>query len=168
MEETVLDLSSFDLPDAGEHDPRQYPHGYFSRDNYAISGVGSFRWFPTAEGAVRGYATELIQYLYADADERGEAVREQLRTVFARALREGKTLTNLRGQLNEMTGDDSALDWYGTFQQLLTSEAEFASEVRESFLYNQDDEDDSEPTAPFAIPEGEIDDFVEYIHAYGY
>ena len=165
MEETILDLSSFDLPDAGEHDPRQHPYGYFSRD---VLGVGSFRWFPTAEDSVRGYATELIQYLFADADENGEVVREQLRTVFARALREGKTLTDLQGQLNELTGDESALDWYGTFQQLLTSEDEFASEVRESFLYNQDDEEDSEPTAPFAIPEGEIDKFVEYIHEYGY
>ena len=163
MEETTLDLSEFDLPDAGDHDPREYPFGYFSRDEL---GVGVFRWFATPEDALRGYATELIQYLYAD--ERGEARREELRSEFASALKEGTTLADLQTRLNELTGNDSALDWYGTFQQLLTSQDEFASDIRERFLYDRDEEGDNEPSAPFAIPEDDIDDFVEYVRAYGY
>jgi hypothetical protein len=161
--ELLLQLA-FELPDAAEREPREYPFGYFSRDAFPLSGVGVFRWFATEKDALLGYAAELIEHLYEGAEEDD---REALRALFGSALKEHKTLRDIRGELNELTRDNSVLEWYGSFHEFCTSDDEFAKDLRECFLEEFDEDSESGMTSG-KIPEDRTDEFVEFIQGYGY
>jgi hypothetical protein len=159
MRELTWDFSAVadEVVDANARDPREYPFGFFSRDDWP-AGVGMFHWAATPPDALLGYAAMVIEHLYAGEDDD----KEELRRFFSRALTEKQTLADLHEELNRRTARVSALGWYGTFQDICTSQDDFALDVRERFLEHlEEDEEEGEPTG--VIPEDRMDEFVEFI-----
>ena len=146
--------------EAAERDPREYPYGLFVADEQ----ISIHLWFADATSALRGYVvSDLLVHIL---DEDDTTSRAAVQDVLERALAAGHGIEQVVEELNRITGDESQLLWCGTFDSLLSGDAEHARRMRSEFRDDRDDGDGDRLFAP--IGSDETPAFVEFIRQYGF
>ena len=141
-------------------DPRSAPFGYFSTDMF---GVGVFSWHSDSTAALDVYVnTELDPHLL-DGDEEAIAAVKQ---IFREAIQKSQGLNDVAEQLNEVTDEMAALQWWGTFTELCEGSGDFPRQIRESSREDADLDEGVETDAP--ILESGIEEFVSFLSEYGH
>lgn len=139
------------LEPAAARDPLTSRFGVLVRDADDV-GLAIFHWYDKPQDLRRSV---LEDHAFPNDDDRREPeawgqVRGDLEAVLSAA----PTLdTATREGVNALTTPWFTFDWWGTFEELCTSEQETAREVREQFRAS-DDIDDGSP-----IPDEEREDF---------
>lgn len=148
---------------ATQGDPKDFTWGFFSYgDGPAGMGFGSFAWFPdrtsmfdfianTLPYSPGGQATRDWHVVASDTSR----IVEQLK---AGQLSDREGIT----QLNAVLWSFSRIKWLGTFDELKTSNDEYACQVRRAFL----DADDEDVTPDVVGPEQERA-FREFLNGWG-
>lgn len=149
-----------------EPDPRVAPFGYFGTDRF---GTGMFRWSGNVQESLARYVQEdLLGGLLED-----EATIEKVTALHNGWKQSGAGLTDVLAQLNAVTGDDSTVVWFGTFDELAHGGGDFAREVRQAWRHSQggcsspvalgDNESAEGP-----VPDSALSEFIAFIATYGY
>jgi len=155
-----------------EADPRTSPFGYFSGDDWE-GGAGMFHWFESEDALMRGITQDLPSAV-GDLDE---DELEEYRTELASVLQTfppGKRLgSKCFSALQDALSGFQSLEWMGTFTDLCKSMDGWSSKVRADFRAMSDDDDceaEDEDLAQSARPieSDEVDEFIAYVHAYGF
>lgn len=149
-----------------EPDPRMAPFGYFGTDQF---GVGMFRWSTSAQAILARYVHEDLLGGLLEDDQSIAAVSAR----YDSWKQSGVGLSDVAAQLNELTGDESTIVWYGSFAELCTGSGEFGREVREAWRENR-----GGCSAPVGLGENEsvdgpvadadLDEFVVFLTTYGH
>jgi hypothetical protein len=71
-------------------------------------------------------------------------------------------------RLNELTSGYSTIEWWGTFEQLCNSDGAFEAEFRENWRLDEREEEVETAVARRPISLEEMEDFIEFLAAYGY
>lgn len=145
---------------AMDRDPRNASCGYFAGGSFVLDSVRVFQWF----NSIEDMAVQLLEcepILYEISAEDFVLYRDR-----ASFLLNGITVNDLsqerRDELNNISERFLSIDWWGTFSDLFSGDSEFARDLRIEFR------EDSEAADERAITEPEMDDFVSFIHQYGY
>lgn len=146
--------------EAAERDPRAYPFGLFVADEQ----ITIHLWFADATSALRDYVVNDLLVHILDEDD--TTSRAAVQDVLERALAAGHGIEQVVEELNRITGDESQVLWCGTFDSLLSGDAEHARRTRSEFRDDQDDGDGDRLFAP--ICSDEMPAFVEFIRQYGF
>jgi hypothetical protein len=139
-------------------DPRKYPWGYYSRDDYA----GVFFWFGSLHELLTYIATiEPVVCSDWELDNpQVEPMRARLKVILDRTFaRKRIKLTELLNELQAAVAGDASLLWIGTFQDLCHAKGKFAADLVGEFLDEQDE--------PQIVPPVKIPEFIEFIGEYG-
>jgi hypothetical protein len=136
---------------AAARDPLTSPFGALVRDADDV-GLATFNWYDTPQDLRRSV---LEDHAFPNEDdprepERWGHVRWELETLLA-AAPELDTAT--REGVNALTAPWFTFDWWGTFEELCTSDQQTAREVRERHHESQGLEGDG------PIPDDEREDF---------
>jgi hypothetical protein len=133
-------------------DPLSSRFGALVRDADDV-GLAMFCWYDTPQELRRSVLED--HAFPNDGDERDPKEWGRVRGELEALLAASPDLdTATRERLNVLTAPWFAFDWWGTFDELCTSDQEAAGEVRARFHEAQDVEDDSSP-----IAEAEREDF---------
>jgi hypothetical protein len=140
---------------AMNRDPREFKIGHFSGGSFVLDTTRVFTWFSTEK--------ELIDYICEC-----EPLIHHLETTDAKAFSE-KVYQVMEPDIelsdanlckvNALGSDFLCIDWWGSFDDLVSGKSNFAKELRSYF---HDDESDE------SIAIDELDDFVEFIQHYGF
>jgi hypothetical protein len=168
--ETDPQSAAMEVLDASrEADPRRCPFGFFSSDPHPW-GLGMFHWYPTLDDLFRAIIRDVPAAFIvtgpqavAEASARIEAAvagfpdTQRLGAACSQALREA-----LKGV--------QCLDWIGTFDDLCSSDHDWAATVRRRFRddgeANEDSADTSSTVRPIA--RSEVEDFIEFVGEFGF
>jgi len=131
-------------------DPREYPFGYFHGDNARV-----FMWFASEEELISHIAECAPVMFDLDASEAKDFGREVSQIFSGKAELSTENLASL----NNVAKSFLFVEWWGTFEDLVSGTSKLAKDLRLSL---RDDETDS------PVLESELDDFVELIQRYGY
>jgi hypothetical protein len=157
------------LDAAHNADPRVCRYGFFSCDDHPF-GVGLFHWFSTAAKLLETISDDMVIALAAVDDlEENEDISAELRVLIG-SFGKVDELTEAHFEaLRPALRGLQDLCWMGTFDELCNSNASWPSELRERFRQGMDEETRSpEIELSAAIAPAEIDDFIEFVRAYGY
>lgn len=146
--------------EAAERDPREYPYGLFVADEE----ISIHLWFTDAISALHGYVVSDLLIHILDEDD--TTSRAAVQDILERALAAGHGIEQVVEELNRITGDQSQILWSGTFDSLLSGDAEHARRMRSEFRDDRDDGDGERLFAP--IGSDETPAFVEFIGHYGF
>lgn len=140
---------------AMNRDPRKYPFGYFSGGSFILDSTRVFMWFASKDDLIN----HIIQCDPAihDLDEaEAKAFAHEVAQIFI-----GNTELSIENLalLNNFGKSFLCVEWWGTFDELVSGSSEIAKDLRMSF---RDDESDS------PVFESEMDDFIELIQNYGF
>jgi len=150
------------LGDESAPDPRLAPFGYLGADQF---GVKLFRWSADASAAFSSYVNdELLAGLLDDDEDVMDEVSEFHATMKAHGMGLGDVVT----RLNELTSGYSTIEWWGTFEQLCNSDGAFEAEFRENWRLDEREEEVETAVARRPISLEEMEDFIEFLAAYGY
>jgi hypothetical protein len=143
---------------ASNRDPRQARWGYFACDDN-VFGVGLFLWFNTQE--------QLLEFLseYEGADsERHEPglLQGEMRKVADQIKAGCLGIEEARQRFNELLKGHLDIVWIGNFDEMLSGEHPFCTQMRAEFLEVED-----ESTVPAVAPT-QVKDFIEVLHSYGH
>jgi hypothetical protein len=168
--ETDPQSAAMEVLDASrEADPRRCPFGFFSSDPHPW-GLGMFHWYPTLDDLFRAIIRDVPAAFIvtgpqavAEASARIEAAvagfpdTQRLGAACSQALREALKAVQ-------------CLDWIGTFDDLCSSDHDWARELRERFRDGSDTEEEGgggrSLDRPIAAEERE--EFVGFVREYGY
>ena len=145
---------------ATERDPLEHPYGLFVADEETSIHL----WFTDAAEALRIYVMSHLLVYILDADD--AECRIAVRGVLDRALAAGQTVADVADELNRITGDESQIRWYGTFDSLLSGDSAHARELRSAFRDESDELDDEGLFAPIATEK--IGEFAGFVRGYGF
>ena len=157
------------LDAAHNADPRVCGYGFFSCDDHPF-GVGMFHWFSTAPKLLETISDDLVIALAAVDDlEENEDISAELRVLIG-SFGKVDELTEAHFEaLRPALRGLQDLCWMGRFDELCNSNASWPSELRERFRQGMDEETLSpEIELSAAIAPAEINDFIEFVRAYGY
>lgn len=145
------------LEDANAADPREHPHGFFSRDDMS-GGTSMFHWYASRAARLESIATDLPLLM----DEDDPEVTAAIQSLAADQAQDsdGPLLTSLQAQLQGL----QEMIWIGTFDELRSSTAEWPREVRSEFR-SQEEEDADAPDRPVASDE--LGAFVDFLREFG-
>lgn len=144
--------------EAAERDPREYPFGFLTGGSFVLDSLRVFVWFSTLDNLLE-YLRENEPRAYNMEPGAGlEAFQALMDPVLARARAEGLT-ESLREQLNAVVGTDFVVDWWGTYAELRSGQGEIPRRVLDGFL--------GEGREGEAVGDGEEEEFVEYLKAWG-
>jgi hypothetical protein len=148
---TVLDYRDIAAA-AAERDPSVAPFGYLSGGSFVLDTTRVFSWFETVDELLHSLL-ESEPRIYDLEHEQVEEHKSRVAGILA-AIRSGGFTSELRTQLNAETKDYLVIEWWGTFDELMGGDSEFAQEVRMRF---RDDEGVGPVTAE------EIEEFKEFL-----
>lgn len=153
------DDGSPDLETPHRRDPRDYPWGMFTSDDFVLANVGMFMWFAD-RSEMAAYIREAEPTIYdvtgAELDELMQAIEPSLSRLIA-----GEALESVRESLNGAQ-EHWNTQWWGTFEDLCTGQGEFESEVRIAFRELDGD------GSPDPIEAGEQARLIEFLADYGF
>lgn len=149
-----------------EPDPRVAPFGYFGTDRF---GTGMFRWSGNVQESLARYVQEdLLGGLLED-----EATAAAVSALYGGWVQAGVGLGDVVNQLNSVTGDESTVVWYGTFDEVARGDGEFALEVREAWRESRAGCSSPVPLAANGsidspVPDEAFGEFVAFLDSYGH
>jgi len=141
-----------------DRDPRVFTYGFFSHDTG--NGVGMFSWFKDVD--------EMMEFLLNVEpkifDIEGESLKDYTKTIseVEKKVKSVGLNEELRSRISEYVFRDFEILWWGTFENLLKDEGDFAKERREGFLSDGEDE-----LLNYNIPEESLEEFIEYLKTCG-
>lgn len=140
---------------AMDRNPQEFPYGYFSGGSFVLDSTRVLMWFESPEQLLE-HLCECDPLVHGLEAEEAQEFSEKIRAAVSKPF--SLTDENL-GNVNEIASEFLCVDWWGTFEELLSGGSEMAVETRSSF---RDDDDDS-PIEP-----EDVADFAEYLHQYGF
>jgi hypothetical protein len=150
-----------------QRDPREFPYGYFGSDDFVLASAGSFMWFESPH--------EMLTWLklgepklYEVPDEDLQKIAGPIDDALPNYVAPGSSLDpELIAQIRKGSKGYFCIDWWGKFDELVSGETPFASDVRERFwdLYAEDEELERDVQPP--IPPNLIDVFLIFLSEYG-
>jgi hypothetical protein len=140
--------------EAGERDPRVARYGYHIGSSCVHDNVSVFLWF----NSIQDLAEHLLEvepkvFELESADELDE-YQIAVKPILGYIEKDGLSST-LLAKLNEAIKDHAVIFWWGTFDDLLKGENEFARDTLDRFL--------SEEQEGGLIQPNEMDEFVDYL-----
>jgi hypothetical protein len=140
-----------------ERDPRRYPLGYFTGSSFVLSSVQVFVWFESVDALIQHISDVEPRLYHFDPGEGLEEYQERVRPILA-AVKESGLTEDLRVRLDNECSSDFRIDWWGTFEDLRAGRGEFGRDILDEFL--------GEDRAVQAVPDDELDDFVEFLKTF--
>ena|SRR6185295_17724234 len=143
-------------------DPRQFPWGYYARDDCGLASGSSFCWFSSVDELL-AFLVEVEPLIYLDPEPEDEEdndqladIRNALRTVCDEYRGQPDLPPEFIGKINGVLAGLSSLQWAGKLADLSNGRgSEFARETLEAFR----EDEGVDIHAP--VTEGELDAFVQ-------
>lgn len=142
-------------------DPRKYRVGYFSGTDFVLDSARVFMWFASVDEML-AWVVEGEPKIYSP-EEPSETEKFENAAKEAAAVRD--SFDEMRDALNRNLRRIMAVEWLGSYDELLAGNSEFAATVREAFWESEAEED--EETNSRSIPSNKKAAFVEYLSQYG-
>jgi hypothetical protein len=155
--------------EAYDHDISETSWGFYSYGDASPAiggGVGCFLWFSSSDLMLDFIESVLpVSPPGPAASDHNKTAKEVTRIVSA-ARDQAALPDETREQLNHTLRRYSQIEWWGTFQTLLSDDELFASKVRQSFREEAVQTiDQCEPGQ--STNDNEIDNFKTYLKSYG-
>ncbi len=140
-----------------DRDPRQAPWGLFSGGSFTLDSARVFTWFETPADLADFLVEGLPETYRFDTDDL-LSYQAEVTPLAKRIEVEGMTRELLEA-LNDAMKKAINVEWWGSFDELLANQSEFARQITRDFL------DQSDADRP--IDGDESDDFVDYLKTCG-
>ena len=152
------------LNEACQRDPKEFPFGAFTGDDYPLSQVALFHWFRDSTELLDAIA-ECEPAVYLDpAQTEYHEVSRRLTEIRDSARPDDQLGAELMSQFQAVLKDMCAcLSWWGSLSDLISGDGEFERRVREDFHEGFDEQEaDSRSIEP-----ERVDDFIDFLREYG-
>jgi hypothetical protein len=149
-------------------DPRANPFGFFWYSDAPAplgGGMGVFCWFSNAQEAVDWLFAELADHWLRRLRE-GTSTLDAIHNALEEAISGKRETGDVLVSINEMLKRAVQIEWWGTFEELRTSDLAFPKKVRAALHREGPTEDSEDDESP--ITESELDAFVEMLRGYGF
>lgn len=143
---------------ANTRDPRRFPYGYQSGGSFVLDSARVFLWFDSISNLVRFLLEVQPRVFDIHPGEGLEQYQAVLKPFLERTQQEGLS-SDILAKVNDAIKDHAILDWWGTFDDILSGRQPFGRDILDSFL-------PEEREGGSIMPE-EMDEFVEYLSTYG-
>ncbi len=141
------------VDDAMDRDPRTASIGIFTGGSFVLDSVRVFCWFESLD-ALADYLARYMPTVYDFDEEYTAEYLERVKPLLAQIPRQGLT-DELLASLNQAVEDDYVIDWWGSFDELVKNETEFAYCITNGF------QDEGEQGRP--VQDEDMEDFIDYL-----
>ena len=157
------------LDAASRLDPRP-SHVGFSSSDFSLSGIGMFHWYPTLDELFRALIHDLPAAFVVDPPEAVAEASVRIEAAAAGFTGPDRTGPACFDALRTALKGIQRLEWLGTFDDLCTSDHEWALALRERFRDGSDAEEEEGGGRPLDRPiaADEQEEFVGFVREYGY
>ena len=163
----LVDRANHAFQESSSRDPRLFQWGLFAWADAPPAcggGTGAFQWFQTQEELLSHLADfGAAAYMTFDEESQWTEMRDEVRQIGAGfSVDRPNTLLQLNAHLKGLL----QVDWIGDWQELCTTNDDFPSKVRSRFRDNWEDDQSAESSQP--IGSDELNEFCEFVEAYGF
>jgi hypothetical protein len=160
-EEVMLDMDTAiqRTQSANSADPRKAGYGYFVGGSFVMDSVRVFLWFDTVPDLASNIL-DVEPVIHESTTEQFTTYQTQVAPLLEN-LDHAAMTEDLRRKVNAAVKEFITIEWWGSFNDLIAGDSEFAQTIREDFR-ESDDEPDNSP-----VMETEIDEFVDFVLTYG-